>query len=83
MRKVCTPGYRENIPVEGFIVIPVENYHMPIYCDNSGFQNRDLADFCKECGKKILSTTESGTLQAGALLNKNSEIKNLIKSERI
>ncbi|HPZ09954.1 MAG TPA: SUMF1/EgtB/PvdO family nonheme iron enzyme [Candidatus Eremiobacteraeota bacterium] len=52
---------------------------MPVYCDNCGHQNRDSAKFCQGCGGKIIPTTASGTLQPGVVLNKNYEIKSLIK----
>lgn len=69
-------GFHAN---EGFLFSHVERLYMPIFCDNCGHQNRDTATFCKGCGGKIIATTTNGTLQTGVILNKNYEIKNLIK----
>ena len=52
---------------------------MPIFCDNCGYQNRASAKFCQGCGGKIIATTPHGTLQTGVILNKNYEIKSLLK----
>lgn len=53
---------------------------MPIFCDNCGHQNRDSAKFCQGCGGEVISTTSTGTLNPGVMLDKRYEIKRLIKS---
>lgn len=52
---------------------------MPIYCNNCGHQNKNSVTFCQGCGEKIIATTLEGNLQTGVILNKNYEIRSLIK----
>jgi len=53
---------------------------MIIFCDKCGHQNRKTAKFCQGCGGEIISITDTGILQSGAILDKRYEIKRLIKS---
>ncbi len=53
---------------------------MLLFCNNCGSPNKEEAKFCSDCGQKLVTITESGTLSPGVFLDRRYKIIRLVKS---
>jgi serine/threonine-protein kinase len=53
---------------------------LSLFCNNCGSPNKEEARFCSDCGQKLVTITESGTLSPEVFLDRRYKIIRLVKS---